>query len=100
MSTITNLPSMTPPPNPPPASSLQVSDLQALLSIIDLAAQRGAFRANELSAIGQAFDKVSKFLESTVPPLVDAPAEMSAPMTAMMPVSPMAPPFTPKLGDS
>lgn len=41
---------------------LQISDLQGLGQIIDLAFKRGAFNANEAAAIGTAYNKLNAFL--------------------------------------
>jgi hypothetical protein len=41
---------------------LTIADLQLLGRIIDLASRRGAFQANELSQVGDAFNKLSGFL--------------------------------------
>jgi hypothetical protein len=43
---------------------LSVSDLHSLRAIIDLASTRGAFKAGELAAVGQAYNKLSGFLEA------------------------------------
>lgn len=43
---------------------LNVSDLVALKSIIEVATQRGAFKANELEAVGKTFNKLNVFLEA------------------------------------
>ena len=53
----------TPQPEQAPAD-LNVSDLSAIKSIIDVATQRGAFRAAELEAVGQVYNKLSLFLDS------------------------------------
>lgn len=45
---------------------LTINDLTVLKQIIELAQTRGAFQANELSAVGAAFDKLSNFLEVVV----------------------------------
>jgi hypothetical protein len=45
-------------------ADLNVSDLAALRSIIDVATQRGAFKAPELEAVGKAYNKLNTFLES------------------------------------
>jgi hypothetical protein len=50
-------------PATPPAD-LNISDLVALKSIIEVASQRGAFKANELEAVGKTFNKLNTFLES------------------------------------
>jgi len=50
------------PATPPP--DLNISDLVALKSIIEVASQRGAFKATELEAVGKTFNKLNTFLES------------------------------------
>lgn len=54
-------------PNPAeanaPAPDLNVSDLNAVRSIIEIATTRGAFKANELEAVGKTFNKLTAFLE-------------------------------------
>jgi hypothetical protein len=45
--------------------SLTVSDLTLTLQIIQVATSRGAFKADELSAIGGAYDRIFKFLEAS-----------------------------------
>lgn len=47
-----------------PGADLNVSDLAAIKSIIDVATQRGAFRAPELEAVGKTYNKLSNFLDS------------------------------------
>lgn len=94
-------------PQPQPQQiNLAIQDLQNLLIILDLACQRGAFRATELSQIGGLFDRVNQFVQSTVPqqdPIPDAVPQPvpqmvpQQPMTAS-PVMPMTPPFSPKVG--
>lgn len=42
--------------------SLSLNDLGILANIINLATTRGAFKANELSAVGAAYDKLNIFL--------------------------------------
>lgn len=42
---------------------LTVQDLGVLRSIIDVASQRGAFKANELEAVGKTFNKLDNFLQ-------------------------------------
>lgn len=49
---------------PAAGPDLNVSDLVALKSIIEVATQRGAFKANELEAVGKTFNKLSTFLEA------------------------------------
>ena len=45
-------------------ADLNISDLAAIKSIIDVASQRGAFRASELEAVGKTYNKLNTFLES------------------------------------
>lgn len=47
-----------------PATDLNISDLIALKNIIEVASQRGAFKAAELEAVGKTFNKLNVFLES------------------------------------
>jgi hypothetical protein len=43
---------------------LNLNDLAALRGIIDVASQRGAFKAAELEAVGKVFNKLNAFLEA------------------------------------
>lgn len=43
---------------------LNISDLVALKNIIEVATQRGAFKAAELEAVGKTFNKLNVFLEA------------------------------------
>lgn len=45
-------------------TDLNISDLVALKSIVEVATQRGAFKAAELEAVGKTFNKLNTFLES------------------------------------
>jgi hypothetical protein len=45
-------------------AELNLNDLSALKSIIDVATQRGAFRANELEAVGKLYNKLTSFLDT------------------------------------
>ena len=51
-------------PQQPAGPDLNVSDLVALKSIIEVATQRGAFKATELEAVGKTFNKLSAFLDA------------------------------------
>lgn len=46
-------------------SQLTLADLASIHNIIDAATQRGAFKANELTAVGTVYDKLSAFLKAT-----------------------------------
>ena len=48
----------------PASPDLNISDLVALKNIIEVASQRGAFKAAELEAVGKTFNKLNTFLES------------------------------------
>jgi hypothetical protein len=54
----------TAPPQAEQPTDLNISDLVSLKSIIEVASQRGAFKANELEAVGKTFNKLNTFLES------------------------------------
>lgn len=43
---------------------LTLQDLSALKSIIDVAAQRGAFKPAEMAAVGTVYNKLSAFLDT------------------------------------
>ena len=51
-------------PQAPAAPDLNISDLVALKNIVEVASQRGAFKAAELEAVGKTFNKLNTFLES------------------------------------
>jgi hypothetical protein len=50
-----------------PQPELSLSDLQNLKVIIDMSVRRGAFAANELSAVGAVYDKLNNFLTAVLP---------------------------------
>lgn len=52
------------PAQEPAAADLNISDLLSLKSIVDVASQRGAFKAAELEAVGKTYNKLNAFLES------------------------------------
>jgi hypothetical protein len=43
--------------------SINLQDVAALLQIVDAAAQRGAFRGDELTSVGAVRDKAAAFIE-------------------------------------
>ena len=60
------------------AQPLTVQDLVTLKSAIELGTQRGAWRANELTAVGTVYERLSLFVSSLLPkeePKVDAPED-------------------------
>ena len=67
---------------------LQIQDIQVAAQIIDLAVQRGAFRANEVKIVGETFEKISTFLaavakqeEAKAAEAANAPADGTVPAT-------------------
>ena len=50
--------------NPDPQPGITLDDIRMLANIVDLASSRGAFRASELAAVGNCWDRVNKFLIS------------------------------------
>lgn len=49
------------------AQPLTVQDLITLKSAIELGTQRGAWRANELTAVGTVYERLSLFVASLLP---------------------------------
>jgi hypothetical protein len=49
-------------------TNLAVSDLVMLQSIVQVACERGAFRAEEMSQIGQCYDRLTAWLAQMTPP--------------------------------
>ena len=43
---------------------LTLQDLGALRAVIDVASQRGAFKANEMAAVGTVYNKLAGFLDA------------------------------------
>jgi hypothetical protein len=60
---------------PAAAPELNINDLVAMRNVIDVVTKRGAFQANELSSVGQLFDKLSTFLDAAQKAQPAAPAQ-------------------------
>jgi len=45
-------------------SVINLADLQNILTVLDLASSRGAFRGAELEPVGQLYNKFKKFVDS------------------------------------
>ena len=45
-------------------TELNLNDLAALRSVVDVASQRGAFKAAELESVGKIYNKLNNFLEA------------------------------------
>lgn len=54
---------------------LSVTDLLNIRAVLDVAATRGAFKANEMSAVGTVYNKLDTFLNAVAP----APAQENTP---------------------
>ena len=65
-------------------NALSLGDLKNLTTIIDVASSRGAFRANEMAAIGLMYNKLQSFLTKTAP----ANPEQQSVMGAVQPPAP------------
>jgi hypothetical protein len=50
-----------------PSVELTVTDLAGLKTIIDVASQRGAFKANEMLSVGTVYNKLEAFLNAVAP---------------------------------
>jgi hypothetical protein len=55
----------TPAESAPAAPGLTVQDLLLTLQVVQVAASRGAFKADELTNVGGLYDRLFKFLEAT-----------------------------------
>ena len=62
--TKTPMPAAQPAPEQQESADLTVNDLNALKTIIDIASSRGAFKPNEMVAVGQTYQKLFSFLET------------------------------------
>lgn len=58
---------------------LTIQDLSAVRSIIDVATQRGAFKAGELAAVGTVYNKLAGFLDAVAKQAEAAQAQAQAP---------------------
>jgi uncharacterized phage protein gp47/JayE len=52
----------------PAGPDLNIQDLVGLKSVIDVATQRGAFKAAEMEAIGKLYNRLNAFIESVAKP--------------------------------
>jgi hypothetical protein len=65
------------------STSLQLTDILLTAQVIQLASQRGAFRAEEFTQVGQLYDRLVAFLKESgalqkQEPATEAPAEQPA----------------------
>lgn len=61
---------------PEPNIQITLSDLQSLKVCVEVACQRGAYRAEEMQAIGTVYNTLAKFLSAVTPQTT--PAEDTA----------------------
>ena len=56
-------------------AQLTIADMASLKSLLEAAANRGAFKAQEMSTVGAIYDKLSKFVEVTTAQLAEQQAQ-------------------------
>jgi hypothetical protein len=68
----------------PAAAQMQLSTLFQAVQIIQVAAERGAFKAEEMTQIGGVYDTIVQFLQASgaIAPTVDADAAATTDTTA------------------
>jgi len=64
------------------ATELTINDLNAMKVIIDIASSRGAFKPNEMVAVGQTYTKLETFLNAVAAQQAANPATPAAPTAA------------------
>ena len=57
-----------------PVNDLNLQDLSAMKAIIDIASSRGAFKPNEMVAVGQTYNKLTAFLDQVAKQAEEAKA--------------------------
>lgn len=57
---------------------ITIADLALLKNLVDVACSRGAFKADEMSTVGQVYDKLSTFLTQIVEQVKDTPEALAA----------------------
>ena len=55
--------------------SVTINDIAFLVQIVEIVAQRGAFKAEELSTVGAVYDKVKAFIVANTPKAAQQPEE-------------------------
>ncbi len=54
------------PNQPAEEASITLTDLQNIISVLDLASSRGAFRGPELEPVGQLYNKFKRFVDNAM----------------------------------
>jgi hypothetical protein len=62
------------------SNDLTINDLNAMKVIIDIASSRGAFKPNEMVAVGQTYTKLTTFLDTVATQQAQQP-QQPAPQT-------------------
>ena len=57
---------------------LTIADLASLKTLLEAAANRGAFKAAEMSTVGSVYDKLAKFIDVSTTQLAQQQAEQPA----------------------
>jgi hypothetical protein len=73
-------------------ANLTINDLKTIINVVDLATQRGAFRANELKTVGTVYEKVQAFL-------AQVEGQMKAQAEAAKPADPAQEASAPEQGE-
>jgi hypothetical protein len=63
---------------PQNSTELTINDLNAMKVIIDIASSRGAFKPNEMVAVGQTYTKLETFLNAVAAQQAAQPASKEA----------------------
>jgi len=58
-------------------TGLSINDLVTLRRIVEIASERGAFRAPELTAVGQVYDRMNTWLRSVLPAEEESDEELT-----------------------
>jgi len=64
------------------SNDLTINDLNAMKVIIDIASSRGAFKPNEMVAVGQTYTKLTTFLDAVAKQQAEAQPATQAPAQA------------------
>ena len=61
-----------------PVTSLSIQDLAQLRNIINVASQRGVFKPEDFTVVGEAYNKLNDFITNVTPQLEQAQAQAQA----------------------
>ena len=79
MSVNINMENSTTPNTQSEIASISVQDLMAFKSVIEVACQRGTFRAEEMKNVGLLYEKLDAFLKSIEPKLAEPDGPSTTP---------------------